>query len=52
MSGELVGIALLALLFAGFGLLHPADRDEGGCHACSHASDECGGGTCPLLKDL
>lgn len=53
MTGEIVGIALAAVLFALFGALRPADRPEaGGCGGCSHGDGgECGA-ACPLLRDL
>ena len=52
MSGEIVGIALVAVLFVLFGVLRPADRPEsGGCHGCSHGDGNDCGVACPLLKD-
>ena len=51
MGAEIVGVVLLGVLFAAFGLLRPADRG-GGCGACAHADESCAGGACPLLKDL
>jgi hypothetical protein len=48
----LFGMLAMAGLFALFGFLRPAERGEAGCGGCEHETDECGGGTCPLLKDL
>jgi hypothetical protein len=48
----IVGMTVIALLFAAFGLMRPADRKAGGCHGCEHGSDGCDATTCGLLKDL
>jgi hypothetical protein len=53
MTGEIVGIALAAVLFALFGALRPADRPgRGGCGGCAHGDGRDCGAACPLLEDL
>ena len=52
MPGELIGILAMGAFFAVFGFFRLADRGETGCGGCEHASEECGGGSCPMLKDL
>lgn len=52
MTGEIVGIALVAVLWVLFGVAHPADRPEGGgCGGCAHGDGRECGATCPLLRD-
>jgi hypothetical protein len=52
MVGALVGTVVVALLFAVFGLLRPADRRPGGCHGCEHEGSGCEGASCTRFADL
>jgi hypothetical protein len=53
MISSILAVAAFSLLFVAWGLMRPADRKPGGCHACPHG-DEPGGcaESCAIFEDL